>query len=66
MGEVVDSLVHYSTIFEMNVESYRRRVAATRAPRKPRAMSGSKSDSENAKPSNRCRTSVYRMLEEVE
>jgi hypothetical protein len=33
----VDRLVHHSTIFEMNVESYRRRVAAARAPRKPRA-----------------------------
>jgi hypothetical protein len=42
----VDRLVHHSTIFEMNVESYRRRVAAARAPRKPRGMS----DSENAKP----------------
>jgi DNA replication protein DnaC len=46
----VDRLVHHSTIFEMNVESYRRRVAAARAPRKPRGMSDSKSDSENAKP----------------
>jgi DNA replication protein DnaC len=25
----VDRLVHHSTIFEMNVESYRRRVAAS-------------------------------------
>jgi hypothetical protein len=41
----VDRLVHHSTIFEMNVESYRRRVAATRAPRKPRGVSDSKSDS---------------------
>jgi DNA replication protein DnaC len=46
----VDRLVHHSTIFEMNVESYRRRVAAARAPRKPRGMNDSKSDSENAKP----------------
>src|ERR1700760_1926220 len=29
----VERLVHHSTIFEMNVESYRRRVAAARAPR---------------------------------
>jgi hypothetical protein len=42
----VDRLVHHSTIFEMNVESYRRRVAAARAPRKPRGVSDSKSDSE--------------------
>ena len=34
----VDRLVHHSTIFEMNVESYRRRVAAARAPRKPRRV----------------------------
>jgi DNA replication protein DnaC len=44
----VDRLVHHSTIFEMNVESYRRRVAAARAPRKPRSTSDSKSDSETA------------------
>ena len=43
----VDRLVHHSTIFEMNVESYRRRVAAARAPRKPRSVSDSKSDSVN-------------------
>jgi hypothetical protein len=42
----VDRLVHHSTIFEMNVESYRRRVAAARAPRKPRGISDSKSDNE--------------------
>ena len=35
----VDRLVHHSTIFEMNVESYRRRVAAARAPRKPQEHS---------------------------
>jgi hypothetical protein len=46
----VDRLVHHSTTFEMNVGSYRRRAAAARAPRKPRGMSDSKSDSENAKP----------------
>src|SRR6201994_1934237 len=33
----VDRLVHHSTIFEMNVESYRRRVAAARTSRKPRS-----------------------------
>jgi DNA replication protein DnaC len=42
----VDRLVHHSTIFEMNVESYRRRVAAARTPRKPRGVSDSKSDNE--------------------
>jgi DNA replication protein DnaC len=31
----VDRLVHHSTIFEMNVERYRRRVAVERATRKP-------------------------------
>ena len=41
----VDRLVHHSTMFEMNVESYRRRVAAARAPRKPRGVNDSKSDS---------------------
>jgi DNA replication protein DnaC len=41
----VDRLVHHATIFEMNVESYRRRVAAARAPRKPRGAGDSKSDS---------------------
>jgi IstB-like ATP binding protein len=43
---VVDRLVHHSTIFEMNVESYRRRVAAARAPRKPRGVNDSKSDTD--------------------
>jgi hypothetical protein len=33
---------------EMNVESYRRRVAAARTPRKPRGGSDSKSDSQTA------------------
>jgi DNA replication protein DnaC len=42
----VDRLVHHSTIFEMNVESYRRRVAAARAPRKPKGVSDSRSDSQ--------------------
>jgi DNA replication protein DnaC len=46
----VDRLVHHSTIFEMNVESYRRRVAAARTPRKPRGISDSKSDSDSEKP----------------
>jgi hypothetical protein len=32
----------------MNVESYRRRVAAARAPRKPSGVSDSKSDSQTA------------------
>jgi DNA replication protein DnaC len=44
----VDRLVHHSTIFEMNVESYRRRVAAARTARKPRGVSDGKSDSEPA------------------
>jgi len=46
----VDRLVHHSTIFEMNVESYRRRVAAARAPRKPRGLGDSKSDTDTEKP----------------
>ena len=37
----------------MNVESYRRRVAAARAPRKPRSVSDSKSDSGVHKPTQR-------------
>jgi hypothetical protein len=44
---MVDRLVHHSTIFELNVESYRRRVAAARTPHKPRGVSDSKSDSVN-------------------
>ena len=48
----VDRLVHHSTIFEMNVESYRRRVAAARAPRKPRGISDSKSDSDTKRDSD--------------
>ena len=43
----VDRLVHHSTIFEMNVESYRRRVAAARAPRKPRGIGDNKSDNKS-------------------
>jgi len=44
----VERLVHHSTIFAMNVQGWRRRVAALRAPRKPRAVSDSKSDSQTA------------------
>jgi len=33
----VDRLVHHSNIFEMNVESYRRKAATARSPRKPKA-----------------------------
>jgi DNA replication protein DnaC len=40
----VDRLVHHSTIFEMNVESYRRRVAAERGTTKPRTSSDTKRD----------------------
>jgi hypothetical protein len=36
----------------MNVESYRRRVAAARAPRKPRGLSDNKSDSDNKRDSD--------------
>lgn len=42
----VDRLVHHSTIFEMNVESYRRKAAAARVPRKPKTLSDSKRDSD--------------------
>lgn len=41
----VDRLVHHSTIFELNVESYRRKAAAARASRKPKSLSDSKRDS---------------------
>ena len=44
----VDRLVHHSTIFEMNVESYSRKGVAARTERKPRSTSDSKSDSETA------------------
>ena len=37
----VDRLVHHATSFEMNVESYRRRVAAAHVPRKSRGASDS-------------------------
>lgn len=40
----VDRLVHHSTIFEMNVESYRRRTAVARSPRKSKGLSDSNSD----------------------
>jgi DNA replication protein DnaC len=42
----VDRLVHHSTIFEMNVESYRRTAAAARTPRKLKSPSDNKHDSE--------------------
>lgn len=42
----VDRLVHHSTIFEMNVESYRRRVAVERAARKPKPASDTKRDTD--------------------
>ena len=42
----VDRLVHHSTIFEMNVESYRRRAAINRSSRKPKTTSDSKRDND--------------------
>ena len=42
----VDRLVHHSTIFEMNVESYRRRVAINRTSRKAKTASDTKRDNE--------------------
>jgi hypothetical protein len=42
----VDRLVHHSTIFEMNVESYRRKTAINRASRKPKTTSDTKRDNE--------------------
>ena len=42
----VDRLVHHSTIFEMNVESYRRKAAAARTSRKLKSPSDSKRDSD--------------------
>lgn len=42
----VDRLVHHSTIFEMNVESYRRRVAINRTSRKAKGASDSKRDND--------------------
>src|SRR3978361_1438819 len=44
----VDRLVRHSTIFEMNVESYRRRAAAARTHHRPKGGSDSKSDSQTA------------------
>jgi DNA replication protein DnaC len=43
----VDRLVHHSTIFEMNVESYRRRAAIARTTRKPKAFSDTKRDTDD-------------------
>jgi DNA replication protein DnaC len=40
----VDRLVHHSTIFEMNVESYRRRVALAQGARRPKSHSDTKRD----------------------
>ena len=40
----VDRLVHHSNIFEMNVESYRRKAATARSPRRPKAASDTESD----------------------
>jgi DNA replication protein DnaC len=40
----VDRLVHHSVIFEMNVESYRRRAAAERGATKPLLSSDNKRD----------------------
>jgi DNA replication protein DnaC len=42
----VDRLVHHFTIFEMNVESYRRRTAINRTSRKPKTTSDTKRDNE--------------------
>jgi DNA replication protein DnaC len=42
----VDRLVHHSTIFELNVESYRRRAAIARTTRKPKALSDTKRDTD--------------------
>jgi DNA replication protein DnaC len=42
----VDRLVHHSTIFEMNVESYRRRAAIARTTRTPKALSDIKRDTD--------------------
>ncbi len=42
----VDRLVHHSTIFEMNVESYRRRVAINRTSRKAKGASDTKRDND--------------------
>jgi len=42
----VDRLVYHSTIFEINVESYRRRAAIARTTRKPRSLSDIKRDTD--------------------
>ena len=44
----VDRLVHHSSIFEMNVESYRRKAATARTPRKPKTASDTDSDTSTA------------------
>ncbi|MGH6853545.1 MAG: ATP-binding protein, partial [Methylocella sp.] len=49
----VDRLVHHSKIFEMNVESYRRKAAAARATRKSKSLSDSKRDSNERQPTMR-------------
>ena len=48
----VDRLVHHATIFEMNVESYRRRSAATRQRHKPAIASDNKRDSKASQPAS--------------
>jgi DNA replication protein DnaC len=40
----VDRLVHHATIFELNVESFRRRAAAAKASRRPRHPSDATRD----------------------
>ncbi|MBV9192868.1 MAG: ATP-binding protein [Solirubrobacterales bacterium] len=44
----VDRLVHHATIFELNVESFRRRAAAAKASRRPRRPSDTTRDAEEA------------------
>jgi DNA replication protein DnaC len=44
----VDRLVHHATIFELNVESFRRRAAAAKASRRPRHPSDTTRDTEEA------------------
>jgi len=44
----VDRLVHHATIFELNVESFRRRAAAAKASRRPRRPSDTTRDTEEA------------------
>ncbi len=40
----IDRLVHHSSIFEMNVESHRRKAATARTPRKLKAASDTDND----------------------